>query len=195
MNKKIYTDEKHRRLREIMRRYRATHQEKVRAINRRAWERNKEKRHAEQRRYAVEHPLTSVHNAMMKRCGHRKGTSMAVNRYYESRGIRVCQEWHSFPVFERWALANGYQKGLQIDRINTNGDYCPENCRFVSPHENAMNRRSSVRVEWNGQIIPLMKVYEQLSTVVSYLTFKDRVLRYGWSIEEAARREPRRRSV
>ena len=196
MSKQItYTDEAHRKRREVMRRYRATHAEKVRKINRQSWNRHKEKRLEGQRRYMIEHPLVVVHNSMMTRCGHRKGGPNSKWIYYELRGIKVCEEWRSFPVFEKWALANKKKKGLQIDRINPDGDYCPSNCRFVTAHENAINRRSSVRVEWNGKVLPLMKIYEQLSPVVSYLTFKNRVCLFGWSIDEAATREVKTRRI
>ena len=63
---------------------------------------------------------------------------------YGGRGIKVCDLWYdSFIEFEKWALANGYAKGLQIDRINNNGNYEPLNCRYVEPYINAANRRSA----------------------------------------------------
>ena len=62
---------------------------------------------------------------------------------YGGRGIKMCDLWHDdFYQFETWALANGYQKGLQIDRINNDGNYEPSNCRYVERKVNAANRRS-----------------------------------------------------
>ena len=62
---------------------------------------------------------------------------------YGGRGIKVCDEWRrDFNAFAEWALANGYQKGLQIDRIDNDGDYEPSNCRFVTPAENNRNKSS-----------------------------------------------------
>ena len=185
MNKVIFDDEAHRKRREIMRRYRITHHKKVLEINKKSRSRNREKIRAGKRRYAQAHPLASVHHGMMKRCGHRKGKSPHWEHYYSGRGIIVCQEWHSFPVFEKWALANGYQKGLQIDRIDPNGNYCPENCRFVSPHDNAVNRRSSFCVEWNGEVVPLMKVYEAAKCPLPYDLVRNRVRRNKWPVERA----------
>ena len=62
---------------------------------------------------------------------------------YGERGIRVCNEWKDASNFVLWALENGYKDGLQLDRIDNNGNYCPENCRFVTPKENSRNRRNT----------------------------------------------------
>lgn len=62
---------------------------------------------------------------------------------YCGRGIKVCKEWHTAKNFILWALNNGYNPGLQIDRIDNNGNYCPENCRFATPKENSRNRRNT----------------------------------------------------
>lgn len=61
--------------------------------------------------------------------------------YYGGRGITVCNEWQSSrEAFRAWALANGYEEGLEIDRINNNGNYDPSNCRWVTHAENMKNR-------------------------------------------------------
>lgn len=60
---------------------------------------------------------------------------------YGGRGIKICKEWNDdFEKFGKWALSHGYKQGLQIDRINNNGNYEPSNCRFVTPLENMRNR-------------------------------------------------------
>lgn len=59
---------------------------------------------------------------------------------YGGRGIKLCEEWHDPEKFLEWALNNGYAKGLQIDRIDNNGDYEPSNCRWVTPMQNTWNR-------------------------------------------------------
>ena len=180
-----YDDERHKRLRETARRYRAKHPEIVKRANKNSRDRHKVKYQLLQKEYAKRHPLAAVHGSMMKRCGHRSGKKMAERRYYEGRGIDVCLEWRSFPVFEAWALANGYRKGLQIDRINPDKGYSPENCRFVSAHENAVNRRSSIKVEWNGEPIEFVRLYDILKPSISYATAYDRLHKLGWSVEDA----------
>ncbi len=63
---------------------------------------------------------------------------------YGGRGITVCSAWaDDFSVFKAWAIENGYADSLEIDRTNVNGDYCPENCRWITRIENSRNRRCS----------------------------------------------------
>lgn len=83
--------------------------------------------------------IYNVWKAMRKRCFNPKNKSF---KYYGGRGITVCEEWNdSFQAFYDWALKNGYQEGLQIDRINNDGNYEPSNCRWVSAKENNSHRR------------------------------------------------------
>ena len=70
---------------------------------------------------------------------------------YGGRGIKVCDEWNNdFMSFYTWAIDNGYSDDLQIDRIDNDGNYCPDNCRWVTLQENTLNRRTSVFLTVKG---------------------------------------------
>lgn len=63
---------------------------------------------------------------------------------YGGRGIKVCAEWNEdFVCFYNWSIKNGYSPNLQLDRIDNDGDYCSENCRWTTLKENTKNRSTS----------------------------------------------------
>ena len=92
--------------------------------------------------------LYNIWSNMKGRC-HTKSCSFYEK--YGGRGITVCDEWsNSFDSFWTWAMANGYRDDLTIDRIDNDGNYCPENCRWVTPKENARNRPCTVTITVDG---------------------------------------------
>lgn len=66
---------------------------------------------------------------------------------YGGRGIKICNEWLDISNFYDWSIKNGWEKGKQIDRIDNDGDYCPENCRWVSVYENSRKKRTT-KIDW-----------------------------------------------
>lgn len=92
--------------------------------------------------------LFNVWETMKNRCENPKREKY---KDYGARGIKVCEEWEKPIAFVEWALSNGYQKGLQLDRIDNNGDYSPQNCRWVTPKENSRNRRNTKLLTINGE--------------------------------------------
>jgi len=85
-----------------------------------------------------DHPLYNVWKHIKYRCIDLKNGSYG---YYGGRGIKICEEWLDPKIFIDWCLANGWKKGLEIDRINNNGNYEPGNCRFVAGSLQSRNRR------------------------------------------------------
>lgn len=85
---------------------------------------------------------------MKKRCYNPNAKDY---KYYGGKGITVCDEWlHDFPAFELWSKSNGYSDELTIDRIDSNGIYCPSNCRWITRAEQQRNRSFNVFVEHDG---------------------------------------------
>ena len=72
-------------------------------------------------------------------------------KYYGGRGITICTEWNDFEVFREWALSNGYQEPLTIDRIDVNGNYDPSNCRWVTQTEQNKNTRKCLHITHNEE--------------------------------------------
>ncbi len=68
---------------------------------------------------------------------------------WNGRGITICEEWKKFNIFKDWALKNRYADNLYIDRIDNDGNYSPENCRFVTHAENSRNRRTN-KLNWHS---------------------------------------------
>lgn len=125
--------------------------------------------------------LYAVWCAMRRRCTDKNCKEY---RLYGGRGIAVCAEWaESFEPFRDWALANGYRDNLTIDRINVNGDYCPENCRWANGKTQARNRRNNAIMTAHGKTQTMAAWCEELG--LSYSIVSQRKHKLNWSDEKA----------
>lgn len=105
---------------------------------------------------------------------------------YGARGIRVCDEWtgkNGVDNFVRWAMSSGYHPGLTLERIDNDGNYSPDNCRWATMKEQSNNRRSNITITMNGETKTLTQWCEHFS--VPYDLARDRYVGRGWTIEDA----------
>ncbi len=115
---------------------------------------------------------------MVNRC-HKPGT----RRYerYGGRGISVCEEWRTNPTaFFEWAISNGYEHGLWIERNDVNGNYCPSNCSWKTQKEQANNTSRNRFLTWNGETLTIAQWADKIGE--SRIAIQHRVER-GWSAE------------
>ena len=94
-------------------------------------------------------------NCMKSRCYYKKDKEY---KHYGDRNIKICNKWlgkNGYKNFEKWALKNGFDDKLTIDRIDNNGNYEPNNCRWVTRRENNLNRRGIILIDYEGKKICL----------------------------------------
>jgi hypothetical protein len=103
--------------------------------------------------------LYRVWDSMLRRC---RNSSHKAFHNYGGRGITVCNEWHDYRCFKQWADHSGYGEGLTIDRIDNDGSYCPENCRWATPKQQQNNRRCCVYIENDGKRLTVTEWSELL---------------------------------
>ena len=107
---------------------------------------------------------------------------------YGGRGIVVCNEWkNSYPMFKKWATTNGYTDDLSIDRINNDGPYSPENCRWADRLTQANNKCNSRFIEAFGRTLTLSQWAREYDIPVKRLHLR---LKRGWDIEIALIEKP-----
>lgn len=116
---------------------------------------------------------------MRQRCYNKSNTHYS---YYGERGITVCDEWQNYEAYRDWALANGYKDGLTIDRIDVDGNYCPENCRWVTSYVQSNNKRNNVHLTFKGETHTLREWAAMLN--IDYNILYRRIYD-GWSTEKA----------
>lgn len=114
--------------------------------------------------------LHSIWLGMRYRCN---STHSEVYKDYGGRGICVCSEWDDFYTFQEWALANGYSDGKSIDRIDNDGNYSPENCRWVDMKIQGSNRRNSRYFTFRGETLTISEWSRR--TGIEWNTLNDRI--------------------
>lgn len=118
--------------------------------------------------------------AMKERC-----TNPHAENYpsYGGRGIRVCEEWLDYEIFMSWALTHGYKPGLTIDRVDMNGDYTPENCRWINQRQQCNNKRNNRRITFNGRTKTLSEWASEVG--INKGTILNRIDKLGWDASKA----------
>jgi hypothetical protein len=124
------------------------------------------------------------HSQMKQRCSNPKHIHY---KDYGGRGITLCEEWQTFEGYWEWAKSNGYDDSLSIERIDVNGNYEPSNCKFIPLAEQPLNTTHNVFITHKGETKIEKEWLRQWSkeTGLRLATIKDRIKRYGWTIEEA----------
>lgn len=110
--------------------------------------------------------------------------SMSGYVYYGGRGITVCDEWHDYIAFREWALTNGYREGLEIDRVDNNGNYEPNNCRWVPRIINANNKSNNLKITIGDETKTVAEWSRDIRCTVTYGCLIQRISK-GWNPERA----------
>lgn len=125
--------------------------------------------------------LYKVWSGMRQRCENHKTPCF---KNYGGRGIKVCEEWsESFEIFYEWAMNNGYKEGLTLDRVDVNGNYEPNNCKWATRKEQSRNTRKTIYATVNNITKDLNTWADELG--VSRETLYRRVHKLHWTPEEA----------
>lgn len=124
--------------------------------------------------------LYSIWHNMKTRCNNIHASNF---KYYGAKGIKVCKEWSvNFQSFKSWAMNNGYKDNLQIDRINNNKGYEPNNCRWVSKFEQEHNKSTNRYITYHGETKIISDWARKFNIDRSLLRTR---LTRGWSFEDA----------
>lgn len=128
--------------------------------------------------------LYRVWCSMKHRCLNKNDQSY---HNYGGRGINVCDEWLNYEAFRDWAIANGYKKGLTLERINNDGNYEPSNCKWIPKAKQSNNTRRCIRLTYNGKT---MNIKDWANTMgLPYNLLQKRIKR-GWPVEKALTTKP-----
>lgn len=124
--------------------------------------------------------LFTIWHSMKQRC------TLPTSEHYKDyggRGIKVCDEWKDFESFYEWAMANDYKENLTLDRIDNNGNYEPNNCRWTTRKVQANNTRHNHLITYNGETHTISEWSEIVG--IRSDTIAKRINKYKWSNEKA----------
>ena len=124
--------------------------------------------------------LYSIWRNMKQRCNNPNASKY---KNYGGKGISFCEEWENYKPFHDWAINNGYSDDLTLDRIDNNGDYCPENCRWVTYRQQNLNSSQNHLVTFKGETKTITEWSEILN--IKRTTLYSRISKYGWSIKKS----------
>lgn len=126
--------------------------------------------------------LFNIWQSMKQRCYDKNCKSY---KDYGGRGIKVCDEWNNnFISFYGWAMENGYEGKLSIDRIDVNGNYEPSNCRWANVMQQANNKRNNVKIIYKNKEYTIAELSRK--TNVNYELLRRRI-KMGWNVENAVK--------
>lgn len=133
-------------------------------------------------------PVYFVWKELRHRCTNPNHKSY---KNYGGRGIKFCEEWNDFEVFYEWAIRSGYKEERltngknkwTIDRIDNNGNYEPDNCRWITNEEQARNKRNVIFITHNKETKSLHEWCEIFN--ISFNVVYNRIHRYRWDFEKA----------
>lgn len=123
--------------------------------------------------------LYHIWENMIQRCTNERNDNYP---NYGARGVTICNDWVDFAPFYEWSMSNGYSDGLTLDRVNVDGNYSPENCRWATTKEQANNKRDSRFIEYGGMRMTITEWAEHVNMPANRLRSR---LDRGWSFEDA----------
>lgn len=125
--------------------------------------------------------LYRIYHGIIGRCLKPKTNGY---KNYGNKGISVCNEWlKDFQNFYYWAINNGYKEGLTIERIDLNKGYEPDNCKWVTPKEQARHTSQNKMITYKGKTRCVAEWAEFLK--INYNTLQSRLGKYGWSVKKS----------
>lgn len=123
--------------------------------------------------------MYEIWRGMRKRCNYPKNANY---KWYGGKGIKVCSAWDDYKIFHDWALEAGYNENLTIERINRDGDYSPDNCKWITMSEQQRHKSSNHVISHNGETHCLTEWAEMLNIKPGTLWAR---IKKGWTVERA----------